>query len=78
MLYEHTSSEGHDTGPKVTRVEGHIDSWERNGSKSTLQLDVAFGFLEFLCFMEGVINDLPEHFFDLVHGESFCELREHC
>ena len=67
-LYGHTSSEGHDTGPKVTRMEGHIDTRKRNRSKSTLQFNVTLRSLLGLCLLEALLNNLTEHFLDLINS----------
>ena len=76
MLYEHTSSEGHDTSPKVTGVEGHIDTRKRNRSKSTLQFNVTLCSLLGLCLLEALLNDLTEHFLDLINSELLSKLKQ--
>ena len=74
-LYEHTSSEGHDTGPKVTRMEGHIDTRKGNRSKSTLQFNVTLCSLLGLCLLEALLNNLTEHFLDLINSELLSKLK---
>ena len=55
-------------------MEGHINSGERNSSKATFQLDVTFSLLKVLGTGERRLDDLAEHFLDLLDGELLSEL----
>ena len=69
-----TSTEGHDTSPEVARVEWHIDTGKRDGSKAALKLDVALSRLLLLRLGEAGLDDLAEHLLDLLNSELLCQL----
>ena len=69
-----TITERHDTSPKVTRVEGYVDTRERDSRKATLKLDVTLGLLLLLGFLEARIHDFPKHLLDLLHTELLGQL----
>jgi hypothetical protein len=67
-----TGLEWHTTGPKVTRLERHIDARKRDGSKTALQFYVPFQFLLLLGLLKARPDDVGKHFFDFLDGECFC------
>lgn len=71
--FELTGSEWHYTCPQITRMERHINTRERNGSKSSFELDKAFSLL-LLGFFVASFGDFTQHLFYLVNRELGEEL----
>ena len=69
-----TGTEGHDSSPEVARVEGYVNTRERDGCEATLESDVSLLRLELLCLREAGVDDLAEHLLDLVDGELLRQL----
>jgi hypothetical protein len=75
--FELTGSEWHDTCPQITRMERHVNTRERNGSKSSFELDKAFSLLLLLCLFEASFSNFTQHLFYFVH-RKFSEELEPC
>ena len=69
-----TCAEGHDTSPKVARVEGDIDTGKGNGCESPLKLNVSFSLLLLLCLFEAGLDDLVKHLLDLLDSKLLGQL----
>ena len=57
-------------------MERHINSREWDGSKSSLEDNVAiFGFLLLTSGLNATIDYFLQHLFDLIDSVAFCELQ---
>ena len=56
-------------------MEGHIDTWQRDGREAALQLDVTLGLLLLLSLLVAGVDDLGQHGLDLVNRELLGKLK---
>lgn len=55
-------------------MEWYVDTWERNGSEPSLELDVAFRLLLLLRLVETTRDNIRQHLLDLLDSELLGEL----
>jgi hypothetical protein len=55
-------------------MEGYINPRKRDGSESTLELDITFRFLLLLSLLKTRFDDIAEHFLHSFNAESFSQL----
>ena len=76
MQRTRTCTERHDTSPEVARVEGHVDTRKRDRREAALERDVALLGLLLLGLRVARVDDLTQHFLDLVDGELLSQLHK--
>jgi hypothetical protein len=52
----------------------NVNPWKRDGSKSTLELDITFSFLLFLSLLKTQLDNVAEHFLHSFSTESLSQL----
>ncbi len=58
-------TKGHNTRPKVARMEGDIDTEERDRSETTLKDNIALNLLFLKYAVIAVVHDVLQHLLDL-------------
>ena len=69
-----TRSEGHDTCPKISRMERDVNTGQRNSGETSFELDVTLGLLLGLRTIETLSDYITQHLLHLLNAERFCQL----